>query len=260
MPDIRIGTSGFSYDDWKGYFYPEGIRKEEMLAHYAQSFNAVEVNSSFYAIPSARTFASMAARTPDDFEFAVKANKELTHSEQVDPSLSERFVSALEPLRESGKLGCVLAQYPWSFRKSDANADRIRQLAEAFGEIPVVVEFRNVGWVGEDTFAMLRECGLGFCCVDEPRLKGLMPRIALATSPAGYVRFHGRNAAKWWKHDEAWERYDYLYSPEELAEWVPRVRQLASSAEKVYLFFNNHYQGKAAANARMFAAMLDLPE
>lgn len=258
MGDIRVGTSGFSYDDWRGFFYPERIQKGEMLRYYAERFSTVEVNASFYAIPSPSMFARMSDKTPDAFEFVVKANKGLTHSADVPPDTFKQFVSAVQPLVESGKLGCVLAQYPWSFKKEHGNVDRLRQLREEFGELPVVVEFRNVGWIGEDTFELLKGYQLGFCCVDEPELRGLVPRVAMATCPVGYVRFHGRNAEKWWEHEEAWQRYDYLYSADELKEWVPKVQGLASTTEKTYLFFNNHYQGKAAQNAQMFADMLEL--
>ncbi|HUV03571.1 MAG TPA: DUF72 domain-containing protein [Armatimonadota bacterium] len=260
MGEIRIGTSGFSYDDWRGFFYPKDIQKGDMLGYYAERFSAVEVNSSFYAILSASAFARMAEKTPKSFEFVVKAYKDLTHAPDVDLSAFEPFVSVLAPLVEVGKLGCVLAQYPWSFKREKKNFDRLRQLREQFGELPVVVEFRNAGWVGEETFDFLREHSLGFCCVDEPRLRGLMPPVAVATCPVGYVRFHGRNVEKWWQHEEAWQRYDYLYSSSELSEWIPKVRELASATEKTYLFFNNHYQGKSAQNAQMFAGMLRLME
>jgi uncharacterized protein YecE (DUF72 family) len=155
-------------------------------------------------------------------------------------------------------LGCVLAQYPWSFKATPENRRALERLRSELAEIPVVVEFRNAGWVAEETFALLRELGMGCFCVDEPRLKGLMPGIVKATSPIGYVRFHGRNAAKWWQHEHAYERYDYLYSEEELTEWVPRVRELAEETEKTYLFFNNHYEGKAGQNAQMMAQLLNL--
>jgi len=256
MGNLLIGTSGFSYDDWRGFFYPEDIQKGRMLSYYATKFTAVEVNSSYYAIPPPATFQRMAAKTPESFRFAVKVNKDITHAPDVDLSVFKQFVAAVEPLMEEGKLGCVLAQYPWSFRKNQTNADRVRQLRQELGELPAVVEFRNYGWVAEDTFALLRENNLGFCCVDEPKLRGLMPPIAFATSNVAYVRFHGRNAEKWWQHQEAWERYDYLYSRDELDEWVPKVKRLASSAGHTYLFFNNHYQGKAAQNAQLFADML----
>lgn len=256
MGSVLVGTSGFSYDDWKGHFYPEGIKKGDMLAYYAERFAAVEVNSTFYVIPGAASFESMARRTPEGFDFTIKAYKELTHNPDADPAVFEQFAAALTPLKDAGKLGCVLAQYPWSFKKTAANMDKLRRLSDSFGDIPVVVEFRNSGWVGEDTLGLLKESRLGFCCVDEPRLKGLMPRAAVVTSPVGYVRFHGRNAAKWWQHEHAWERYDYLYSREELAEWLPQVEFVSSTAEKTYLFFNNHYKGQAAQNAAMFAEML----
>ncbi|HEY3297473.1 MAG TPA: DUF72 domain-containing protein [Armatimonadota bacterium] len=259
MSDIRIGTSGFSYDDWRGYFYPEDIQKGEMLKYYATRFDTVEINSSYYRIPPPSTFARMSDKTPPGFDFVVKAYKELTHSPDVDMFTFRQFAESLQPLVDSGKLGCVLAQFPWSFRKSEENASRLLQLREELPHLPIVVEFRNFTWVGEDTFELLRQQRLGFCCVDEPRLKGLMPRIAVATSNIGYVRFHGRNADKWWTHNEAYERYDYLYSENELQEWLPRIVQLNSDTQTTYTFFNNHYQGKAAQNALQFSRMLDMP-
>ncbi len=256
MSEVFVGTSGFSYDDWKGAFYPEKMKKDDMLCYYAERLHTVEVNMSFYTIPSQAAFAGMAKKTPDGFEFAVKAPKQLTHEPEVDPEVVERFTGAIQPLVEAGKLGCILAQYPYRFHRTDENSARVRQLREAFGELPVVVEFRNVGWMGKNTFELLKQNNLGFCCVDEPHLKGLMPGVVAATSSIGYVRFHGRNAAKWWNHDEAWQRYDYLYSDDELKEWVPKVHDLQAVTGKTYLFFNNHYQGKAAQNAVAFAEML----
>ena len=259
MGEIRVGTSGFGYDDWRGVFYPEKLKKGEMLRYYASRFSTVEINTTFYGIPAPKTFVKMADTTPPGFDFAVKANKELTHNPEVDPGVFASFTEALKPLLEAGKLACVLAQYPWSFRKNEENVGRLRQLRERFGDLPVVVELRNAEWVEEETFDLLKDCRLAFCCVDEPRLKGLMPRVGIVTAPPGYVRFHGRNAKKWWQHEESWERYDYLYTPEELSEWVPRVGEISAAAEKTYLFFNNHYKGQAAQNAVMFADMLGLP-
>jgi len=256
---IYIGTSGFSYEDWKGFFYPESMDKKDMLAYYCRRFSCVEINSTYYAIPSPFTFAALARKTPADFKFSVKAHKDMTHGEEPVQETFQTFRRAVQPLVDQGKLGCVLAQYPWSLKNTPENRSRLRQLKDYISDIPVVVEFRNVEWVNDDTFALLRELNLGFCCVDEPALKGLMPRIAVATSPMGYVRFHGRNAKDWWKHEEAWQRYNYLYTEEELAEWTPRVDTLARETENLYLFFNNHFQGKSAKNARMFASMLNLP-
>jgi len=256
--EILIGTSGFSYEDWRGYFYPADLPKREMLAYYAEHFPTVEVNATYYSMPGPATFAQMARKVPSGFQFVVKANKEMTHAEEFLPEPFVAFRAAMEPLVERGMLGCVLAQFPWSFKATPPNRTVLEQFRAALPDLPVVVEFRNSGWVSEETFALLRGLEMGFCCVDEPRLKGLMPPVVRATSPIGYVRFHGRNAAKWWQHEQAYERYDYLYSEDELAEWVPRIEELAGETERTYLFFNNHYEGKAGQNAQMLARLLNL--
>jgi uncharacterized protein YecE (DUF72 family) len=255
---ILIGTSGFSYDDWRGFFYPEDLPKKEMLSYYAEHFPTVEVNATYYSLPSPATFYQMARKVPRDFRFVVKAHKDMTHAEEFLPESFQQFRAALEPLVEAGMLGCVLGQFPWSFKATPQSRSELKRFAAELRDLPVVVEFRNAGWVSDETFTLLRELGLGFCCVDEPRLKGLMPPIISATSPIGYVRFHGRNAAKWWQHEHAYERYDYLYSEEELAEWVPRLQALAQETETTYSFFNNHYEGKAGQNAQMMAQLLNL--
>jgi uncharacterized protein YecE (DUF72 family) len=255
---IRIGTSGFSYDDWIGCFYPEHIGKSDMLAHYARQFDTVEINSSYYTIPGPRSFAGMARKTPDNFDFMVKAHKDMTHVESLERDVFDRFLESISPLREADKLGCVLAQFPWGFKCTRENSEMLRKFKDMIGAVPTVVEFRNADWVNDDTFGPLRELDLGFCSVDEPHLKGLMPPVVVATSDIGYVRFHGRNAAKWWSHEESYERYDYLYSEQELMEWMPKIMDLTSKVQKVYLFFNNHYRGQSATNAKMFSRMLGL--
>lgn len=255
---IYVGTSGYSYEDWRGFFYPANLDKKEMLGYYAQRFPAVEVNSTYYSLPSPFMFAAMSKKTPPDFKFVAKLHKDITHAEHASKETAREFLAALQPLRDEGKLGCVLAQYPWSFKDTPENRDRLRELRDLLADTPAVVEFRNAGWVSDETFDLLRQLGLGYCAVDEPPLKGLMPGVAVATSSVGYIRFHGRNAQDWWQHEEAWQRYNYLYTEEELAEWVPKAQRVAEKTEVTYLFFNNHYQGKAARNARMFARMLGL--
>ena len=257
---IHWGTSGFSYEDWIGPFYPEGIAKQDMLRYYAERFGCVEVNFTYYRMPNARTLEQMAAKTPPDFRFVVKANSEMTHEREREPLVFRAFAEALQPLIEREQFGCVLAQFPHSFRATRENVGYLRWFKEAIEDLPTVVEFRNARWVMPRTFEFLRGLGLGFCCVDEPELDGLMPRVAAATSAQGYVRFHGRNAEKWWEHDEAWERYDYLYDEGELAEWVPKVRELDEQTEDTYVFFNNHYEAKAVQNAETFQGLLGLEE
>ncbi len=252
---ILIGTSGFSYKDWVGPYYPADLPAHEWLSFYAQEFTTCELNFSYYRLPEARTLQQMATKTPAGFLFSVKASKELTHERESPPF--DRFVAALAPLVEQRKLGCVLAQFPYSFHATSANRDYLRRLREGLGELPAVVEFRNAAWLTDKTFDLLRELQLGYCCVDEPRLEGLLPPIARATGPVAYVRFHGRNAAKWWQHEEAWERYDYSYTPEELAEWVPKIKQLDQAAPLTLVFTNNHWRGQAVATARQLKLMLD---
>lgn len=254
---VYVGTAGFSYRDWAGTFYPPGIRAARMLETYALSFPAVEINSTYYAIPEPSRFDAMARRTPALFQFTVKANRRMTHEiEGEEPPFGE-FTRALRPLADHGKLGCVLAQFPWGFRNSAANREYLEALAGAMEGLDTVVEFRNNGWERDDVFEMLSSLGLGYCCVDEPRLSGLVSPAVRVTGPVAYVRFHGRNEDNWWGTGrEAWERYDYLYSEKELAEWLPGVVELERNSDRVYVIFNNHYKGQAPANARMFEEML----
>ncbi len=251
---IRIGTSGFSYDDWVGRVYPEGMPQHDMLPFYAQQFDTVELNVTYYRVPGRDTIESWVRRTPERFLFAVKAFGGITH-ERTDPDYAG-FVEALRPLIDAGKLGCVLAQFPNSFRLLPQNRDYLRSLRDGFGDLPVVVELRNAAWVAEPNFELLRSLNLGYCCVDEPRLKGLMPPVARATGDVAYVRFHGRNAAKWYAHQEAWERYDYTYPLDELREWLPKLRELDEAAPVTLVYFNNHWEGQAVRGAHDLQQLL----
>jgi len=254
---LYLGTSGFSYEDWVGQFYPQGLPKREWLVYYGREFNTCEVNSTYYAIPRPANMKAMAEKTGDDFQFVIKANQGMTHQREDNAGVFDNFRQALEPMIASGKFGCVLAQFPYSFRPDEQNREYLQVFRERMGELPVVVEFRNAKWVNEEVFNWLREMDMGFCCVDEPHLPNLMPPVAEATSAVGYVRFHGRNAAKWWQHEHAYERYDYTYSPEELNEWVPRIKNLEKTVEKTFVFANNHWQGQAVNTIRQLRLMLD---
>jgi uncharacterized protein YecE (DUF72 family) len=250
---VKIGTSGYRYAGWKGAFYPEGLSEKEELAYYAQRFQTVEVNFTYYRMPNARTIESMVRRTPEGFTFWVKANEATTH--QQDPATAAPFNEALAPARAAGRLAGILFQFPYSFRNTERNRAYLARLPEDFPHDPLVVEFRNAGWANDAVFNYLRERRIGFCCVDEPSLTGLMPRIAIATSPVAYVRFHSRDASKWYESGGK-ERYNYLYKREELEEWVPKVQQLSEQTENVYIFFNNCHAGHAAVNAQEFKQLL----
>ena len=254
---ILIGTSGFSYKDWVGPVYPEGLPKQEWLAFYGSEFPTCELNFSYYRIPDAHTLDRMAAKVPEGFLFSVKAYRGITHErEEPEPQMAQ-FTAALAPLIDAEKFACVLAQFPYSFHANQTNRDYLKRVREGFGDLPAVVEFRSREWISERTFDELRALNLGFCCVDQPRFKSLVPPVAVATGSVAYVRFHGRNREKWWRHDEAWERYDYTYSDEELMEWVDKIHQLDAEAPLTLVYMNNHWQGQAVGTARQLGMLME---
>ena len=254
---IYLGTSGFSYDDWVGNFYPTGMPKREWLIYYAREFSTCEVNSTFYALPRPSNLKAMAEKTGEDFLFSIKANQEMTHQRENNEVVFKAFRQVLEPIISAGKLGCILAQFPYSFRLTRQNWDYLKLFRKQMGELPVVIEFRNAQWLRDEVFGWLRNLDLGFCCVDEPPLPNLLPPLAEATSGVSYVRLHGRNSAKWWHHEQAYERYDYSYTPEELSEWLPKIRKLDRMSEKTFVFANNHWRGQAVGTIRQLRVMLD---
>ncbi len=253
---VLIGTSGFSYNDWVGPFYPKTLSKQDFLTYYSQHFRTCELNFSYYRVPTAQSLERMAQKSDGNVEFVVKANQEMTHVRKNNIQVFKAFNKALEVLIEKDLLGGVLAQFPYSFHHNQTNIDYVKYFKQQMQDIPLVVEFRNRKWIKETTFTLLKGLDCGFCCVDEPQLEGLVPPVAVATSKIGYVRFHGRNRGKWWKHDSPAERYDYLYTDKELREWVPKIHALEKITEKVYVFTNNHPNGKAVQNATDLKEML----
>jgi uncharacterized protein YecE (DUF72 family) len=255
---IYVGTCGFSYKEWIGRFYPAKIKPAEMLPYYARLFRAVEIDSSYYGVPSERTTESMAARTPAHFRFSFKMPQTLTHARDPGPHLHDdapAFRACLRPMRSAGKLACALAQFPNAFKPGVASVDRLKRIAEAFEDIPLVVEFRNRLWQQPATTAMLRELGVGYCNADMPALEGLLEPSADVTSSVGYVRFHGRNAGQWWRGTNV-TRYDYAYAPEELVPWADRIAEIEGQAAQTYAFFNNHANAHAARDAEMLSSLL----
>ncbi len=253
---IIVGTAGYSYDDWIGPVYPEGIDKKDLLSYYSREFKMTEINFTYYQMPNKFIFYHMQQKTPEDFIFIVKAHQSMTHKIDKDIPFKE-FMEACEPLIEAKKFGGILAQFPWSFQNEEKNREYLARFRDRIPDCPIFVEFRNDTWLIDPVMNFLHNNNLSFVSVDEPRIKGLLPPIARATTDVGYVRFHGRNAKKWWKHDHAYERYDYLYKLEELSEWVKKIQTLDRQLTRVYISMNNHYQGKAVFNARQLAAMLN---
>ncbi len=231
--------------------------RQEWLRFYAREFNALELNSTYYAIPKPSVIDSMVAKTGEDFLFAVKANQEMTHQREAENSVFTIFLQMLRPFIDAGKLGCILAQFPYSFHFNRQNQNYIEFFREKIGDLPTVIEFRNIQWIKPEVFEWLHGQNLGYCCVDEPELPRLIPPVAEITSNIGYLRFHGRNAAKWWQHENAYERYDYTYSQEELAAWLPKIGKLSNQAEKTFIFANNHWQGQSVDTIRQLRLMVE---
>lgn len=226
-----------------------------MLDEYVRHFDVVEINSSYYRVPSAAMFERMERKTPGGFEFVVKLYKGMTHEIDDDPSAYRSFAEAVGTLKDAGKFGGYLAQFPWKFKNEPRARAHLEKLRDGFPDDPLFVEFRHDSWVVPETFEFLRERALGYCSVDEPNLKGLVPPLVEATIDIGYVRLHGRNARNWWGKGGG-DRYDYNYSDEELREWSGKLLSLEEKVKKVYAFFNNCHAGHAARNAELMIEML----
>lgn len=251
-----IGTAGYSYKDWVGPFYPAGTKDGAMLEYYAANFDFVELNSTYYHMPGRRLFDSLVKRTGGEFKVAVKIFGGFTHERNIGLPEAEGFMEAMKPLTDNGRLVCLLAQFPYSFHCTAENADHLKRIREWFPGLPINVEFRNQKWIQKGTMDFLKKEGLGFVCVDEPALQGLVKDVTALTSDIAYIRMHGRNAAKWYGSEGA-DRYNYLYSIEELDEWAPRIRELERNASITVVTFNNHPIGKAVENARMLRQLLE---
>ena len=207
---ILIGTSGYSFPDWVGPFYPLGTDRGKMLDHYVQHFPTVEVNATYYRIPPPSTLHAMERKTPPGFEFVLKAHHDMTHKRSLDDEIYQAFARSVDPLLQAGKLSGVLAQFPYAFRRTRENEKFLGEMKQRLPETHLFVEFRHNSWVrderhggSDDIFSWLEEQGLGYVSVDEPDLPGLVPPVARATGSVGYVRLHGRNKENWWQPDGA---------------------------------------------------------
>jgi uncharacterized protein YecE (DUF72 family) len=250
---IRIGPAGWSYPDWEGRVYPQPKpRGFDPLAYLAHYFDTIEINSSFYRIPSATMTKNWAARVSDypTFRFTAKLWQGFTHEGQATVADETGFKQAMAPLQEVGKLGAVLLQFPYRFHHTPENRAYLRRLAEVFGELPLVLEIRHRSCDRPHVYTFLQELGIGFCNIDQPQLSSSIGLTQVVTSPIGYLRLHGRNAAAWFAEDANRDRrYDYRYTQEELDQIMHAVMVLAWRARETYLITNNHFRGQAALNA-----------
>jgi uncharacterized protein YecE (DUF72 family) len=286
---IRVGVCSWADETLTKIWYPPGVRSgEERLRYYAERFDVVEANSTYYRLPDPQMVENWAERTPPGFTMHVKAFGVMTrHPVKLDQlpadlrdvptdasgrvdrpprqyraEVFRRFHEALEPLRRAGKLGGILMQFPSYIVHKPVSLEYLAWSQEQLAGDQMLVEFRHASWLDEehraDTLGFLEDHGMTYVVVDAPRTggKNVLPTVVAATSTTGYVRFHGRNAETWNKRARsAAERFDYLYSEEELREWVPRLKELATETEVVYAMFNNN--GRSAMPSPPFPEAIE---
>lgn len=253
--NIQVGTSGYSYDDWRNVFYPPEIPKGQMLEFYCQFFQTVEINSTYYKIPARAVIQRLAEKAPAKFEFIIKTHQETTHRRVENAAAARQLAEAIQPLVDSAKFKGLLAQFPYSFRNSEANRHYLVETRKYFDDLPLFVEFRHVSWSNTLLPSFLKENNIGYVNVDEPNLPGLLPPQDIVTSDVGYIRLHGRNEKDWWQ-GEGSARYDYEYREEELKQWLTNLSQILKKTYKTYIYFNNHPKGQAIKNARQMIEII----
>ena len=289
MSDLLIGTSGYDYPEWKGVFYPEDLKRKDFLIFYATQFNALELNNTFYNMPTAERMLSFYERSEGKLNFSVKANRLLTHEiDSTWQTAAEDFKTALTPLQENGALSAVLFQLPESFHYTNDNRIYLANLIQKFEGFPTLVEFRHREWIKESVFEGLekRNAGIVFC--DMPQLKNLPDGTVTNTPFIGsnaYIRLHGRNEGAWYAHAPKVQtsitsthangakatytageslngsaRYCYDYSDEELAQFIPIIKTAGREGKKVQVYFNNHPKGSGAKNAISLKKMIEKDE
>jgi len=278
MPGLYIGTSGWSYPKgegtWDGTFYPPKLADKDKLSFYAQYFNTVEINSSFYRPPNQYAARAWAGKVPEDFRFTAKLWQKFTHPKMFEAATGqswrvqdedfEVFAEGVGPLAEAGRLGPLLAQFPTSFRPDTGTLEYLEDLIRRMrgAGFPLAVELRHREWTESEETAAIRkfmeEQGVAWVMIDEPRFKTSIRHVP-STSATAYFRFHGRNYKNWWRHGETEDRYNYLYTPEEQRHLAEDVREVASRASETYAFYNNHFGAKAVVNAVELQRLLGRP-
>lgn len=275
--EIRVGTSGWNYPagrgTWNGVFYPaRRPRGFDELAYYAEHFDTVEVNSTFYRMPEPAMSARWIERTPARFLFSVKLYQKFTHPDMYlardgvrDWDLSagdfDEFRLGVDPLAAAGRLAAILVQFPPSFHAQPETRDYLDWLLAALAGYPLAVELRHHTWSDDapDTGARLAAHGASWVFIDEPKFQSSIRQTPKPLAPWRYVRLHGRNAAAWWEHSESEDRYDYLYSRAELAPFARMAKDASRSGQRVLMYMNNHFSAKSVANAAVLKHELGQP-
>ena len=259
---IRVGPAGWSYRDWNGVVYPAPPpRGFDPLGYLADYFDTIEINSTFYRPCAAATARDWVARVAghERFRFSVKLSRRFTHERNEAFTRGEvaEVRRGLDPLARAGRLGALLIQFPWSFKRTDEDREWLDDVTRAFRAYPLVLEVRHASWNTPEFYDELRERGIGFVNIDQPLFRKSIKPSATVTAPIGYIRVHGRNYQDWFRKGAGvYARYDYLYPPEELTPWVERARQVAKATDDTFVITNNHARGKSVVNGLMLESML----
>jgi uncharacterized protein YecE (DUF72 family) len=255
----RVGVAGWSYPDWAGIVYPR-VSRVDGLTYLSTYFDTLEINSSFYRIPTARTTASWArrARGNSEFRFTLKLYKGFTHERIATAEDEKAFHESLGPLQDAGVLGALLLQFPWSYKNDPESRGYLEATLDRFARFPLVVEVRHASWNHPDFYAFLSERAVGFCNIDQPLIGRSLGPSERATGPVGYVRLHGRNYRDWFREDAGRDaRYDYLYSETELEPWMEKISEVSDTASSTYVITNNHFRGQAVVNALQIRSRIE---
>jgi uncharacterized protein YecE (DUF72 family) len=269
---IKIGTAGWSYKDWDGIVYPGSLKKDKHPVEYlAQFFDLIEINSSFYGHikPEIGLLWTRKARAVNrNFVFTAKLNKAFTHSPVavIEPTSAATIrpheddeglaKAGLDAIAGEGMLGALLAQFPISFKNTNENREYLEKVIEKFGVYPLVVEVRHSSWNNEGSLRYFVKKNVTFCNIDQPMLGRAIGPTEYVTSPLAYVRLHGRNYDKWFDCDSRDDRYNYLYTEQELRGWKSHIDNIAKRAKVTFVVTNNHFEGKAAVNALQLRHMI----
>jgi uncharacterized protein YecE (DUF72 family) len=257
---IRIGTAGWVFKDWEGIVYPKPRpRGFDTLRYLADYFDTVEINSSFYGPPhpsASKKWLESVANNPN-FRFTAKLFRSFTHDRKPAPNDERDFKAGIALIAKADRLGALLLQFPWSFKNSPENRDYLIGLRKRFAEYPLVIEVRHGSWIEDHALDLFAELGIGMCNIDQPLFHRSVKPAAHVTSKIGYIRLHGRNYKHWFSRTaNVRERYDHLYSLNELEPWADRAKQIASETTDTYVVGNNHNFGKAAVNALELRALI----
>ena len=252
---VRIGPAGWSYDDWKGIVYPPRMPKStHALTFLSEFFDTVEINVSFYRPLPWRHSASWIQKVADhpEFKFTAKLWQRFTHERGTPFGEADvRLIhEGLEPLLKEGKLGALLVQFPWSFKRTPDNRRWLASVLDAFSAYPLALEIRHASWNRPEVYQGLADRRVAFCNVDQPLFRDSIEPSARVTAKVGYVRLHGRNYDNWFREDAGRDdRYNYLYTEDDLKPWIEKIEVIRQQADEVYVMTNNHYRGQAVVNA-----------